>query len=58
MPWRKSLNKKANIRHRYLGAATPKRAVDFIQNLTGRICLNDSRLRVGQDPVNQPCLKN
>lgn len=29
-----SLNKKADVRHRYFGAATPKGAVDFIQNLT------------------------
>jgi hypothetical protein len=27
-------NKKANVRHRFLGAATPKGPVDFIQNLT------------------------
>ncbi|WP_257347570.1 PRK06851 family protein [Pseudalkalibacillus decolorationis] len=30
----KSLKKDADIRHRYLGAATPEGAVDFIQNLT------------------------
>jgi hypothetical protein len=29
-----SLNKKADVRHRFLGAATPKGPVDFIQNLT------------------------
>ncbi|MFB6466308.1 PRK06851 family protein [Cytobacillus sp. Hz8] len=29
-----SLNKKADIRHRFLGAATPKGAVDFVPNLT------------------------
>lgn len=28
------LNKNSNVRHRYLGAATPKGSVDFIQNLT------------------------
>ncbi|MDP4086358.1 MAG: PRK06851 family protein [Bacillota bacterium] len=28
------LNKKADIRHRFFGAATPKGAVDFIPNLT------------------------
>lgn len=28
------LNKKADVRHRYLGAATPKGAVDFVPNLT------------------------
>ncbi len=30
----KSLHKKADVRHRFLGAATPKGAVDFVQNLT------------------------
>lgn len=30
----KQVNKTADIRHRYLGAATPKGAVDFIPNLT------------------------
>lgn len=29
-----TLGKKSDIRHRFLGAATPKGAVDFIQNLT------------------------
>ncbi len=29
-----TLNKKSNVKHRFLGAATPKGAVDFIQNLT------------------------
>lgn len=29
-----SLNKKASIKHRFLGAATPKGAVDFVPNLT------------------------
>lgn len=29
-----SLDKKSDIRHRFLGAATPKGAVDYIQNLT------------------------
>lgn len=29
-----SLNKKADVRHRFLGAATPKGAVDFVPNLT------------------------
>lgn len=28
------LNKKADVRHRFLGAATPKGAVDFVPNLT------------------------
>lgn len=28
------LNKKANVRHRFLGAATPKGAVDFVPNIT------------------------
>lgn len=28
------LHKKADVRHRYLGAATPKGAVDFVPNLT------------------------
>ncbi|AOH57264.1 hypothetical protein ABE28_023200 [Peribacillus muralis] len=28
------LNKKADVRHRFLGAATPKGAVDFIPNIT------------------------
>ncbi|HHY72057.1 MAG TPA: hypothetical protein GX497_02290 [Bacillus bacterium] len=28
------LNKKANVRHRFLGAATPIGPIDFIQNLT------------------------
>lgn len=28
------LNKKSNVRHSFFGAATPKGAVDFIQNLT------------------------
>lgn len=28
------LNKKADVKHRYLGAATPKGAVDFVPNLT------------------------
>ncbi|MFJ8262631.1 PRK06851 family protein [Rummeliibacillus sp. NPDC094406] len=31
------LNKEANVRHRFLGAATPKGAVDFIPNLTSDI---------------------
>lgn len=30
----KKLAKQPDVRHRYLGAATPKGAVDFIQNLT------------------------
>jgi hypothetical protein len=30
----KSLTKKANVTHRFLGAATPEGAKDFIQNLT------------------------
>ncbi|WP_110112694.1 PRK06851 family protein [Bacillus sp. CGMCC 1.16541] len=30
----KSSNKAANVRHRFLGAATPKGAVDFVPNLT------------------------
>jgi hypothetical protein len=30
----KGKNKKANVRHRFLGAATPRGPVDFIQNLT------------------------
>ncbi|WLD93272.1 PRK06851 family protein [Alkalihalobacillus sp. AL-G] len=30
----KGLKKTADVRHRYLGAATPEGAVDFIQNLT------------------------
>ena len=30
----KSLDKKANVRHRYLGAATPVGARDFVPNLT------------------------
>ncbi|UII55838.1 PRK06851 family protein [Cytobacillus spongiae] len=29
-----ALNKKADVRHRFLGAATPKGAVDFVPNLT------------------------
>ncbi|MFC3886342.1 PRK06851 family protein [Bacillus songklensis] len=29
-----TLNKKADVRHRFLGAATPKGAVDFVPNLT------------------------
>lgn len=29
-----SLNKKASIKHRFLGAATPKGAIDFVPNLT------------------------
>lgn len=28
------LNKQSNVRHRFLGAATPKGAVDFVPNLT------------------------
>lgn len=28
------LNKDANVRHRFLGAATPKGAIDFVPNLT------------------------
>lgn len=28
------LNKEANVRHRFLGAATPKGAIDFVPNLT------------------------
>lgn len=32
-----SLNKKSNVVHRFLGAATPKGPVDFIQNLTADI---------------------
>jgi Cdc6-like AAA superfamily ATPase len=31
------LNKEANIRHRFLGAATPMGAVDFVPNLTEEI---------------------
>ncbi|NSL53315.1 PRK06851 family protein [Calidifontibacillus erzurumensis] len=31
------LNKKADVKHRFLGAATPKGPVDFIQNLTADI---------------------
>lgn len=31
------LNKKADVRHRFLGAATPKGAVDFVPNLTEEI---------------------
>ncbi|MGG0657461.1 PRK06851 family protein [Rummeliibacillus pycnus] len=31
------LNKESNVRHRFLGAATPKGAVDFVPNLTGDI---------------------
>ncbi|GAA0340354.1 PRK06851 family protein [Bacillus carboniphilus] len=30
-----SVNKKSNVVHRFLGAATPKGAVDFVPNLTG-----------------------
>ncbi|MBM7704132.1 PRK06851 family protein [Metabacillus iocasae] len=30
----KELRKKADVRHRFLGAATPKGAVDFVPNLT------------------------
>ncbi|SEN44860.1 hypothetical protein SAMN05192533_11382 [Mesobacillus persicus] len=30
----KRVNKEADVRHRYLGAATPKGAVDFVPNLT------------------------
>ncbi|MFX3623586.1 MAG: PRK06851 family protein [Ectobacillus sp.] len=30
----KRLNKKADVKHRFLGAATPKGAVDFVPNLT------------------------
>lgn len=29
-----NLNKSANVKHRFLGAATPKGAVDFVPNLT------------------------
>lgn len=35
----KSLNKKADVRHRYLGAATPKGAVDFVPNLTSGLAV-------------------
>lgn len=31
------LNKKSDVRHRFLGAATPKGAVDFVPNLTEEI---------------------
>jgi Cdc6-like AAA superfamily ATPase len=31
------LNKKSNVRHRFLGAATPTGAVDFVPNLTEEI---------------------
>ena len=31
------LNKKADVRHRFLGAATPEGAVDYIQDLTDEI---------------------
>ena len=33
----KSLNKQSDVRHRFLGAATPKGAVDFVPNLTADI---------------------
>ncbi|MEH7106188.1 PRK06851 family protein [Bacillus sp. JJ1764] len=32
-----NLNKQADVRHRFLGAATPKGAVDFVPNLTEEI---------------------
>ncbi|WP_243296977.1 PRK06851 family protein [Bacillus litorisediminis] len=32
-----SLNKTSTVVHRYLGAATPKGAVDFVPNLTGEL---------------------
>ncbi|WP_409303324.1 PRK06851 family protein [Peribacillus sp. SCS-155] len=31
------LNKQATVKHRFLGAATPKGAVDFVPNLTGDV---------------------
>ena len=32
-----TLNKEAEVRHRFLGAATPKGAVDFVPNLTAEL---------------------
>ncbi|WP_017754419.1 PRK06851 family protein [Calidifontibacillus oryziterrae] len=32
-----NLNKQPNVKHRFLGGATPKGAVDFIQNLTANV---------------------